>query len=294
LFLVRSWLRSYRNDMLRLSRIKVFCYCNKLLHEADEAKRPGLANDMTTASVPAPPAGAATAPAATPPGARPRRPPGGARWRAYLPGAAGAAYLAAWVSGLAVWPVNLPLNATAAQATASYAAHPAQAATQYLLAEGLAGLLLGIVLGCAVLARGPVTRRVKGAAALGAGAVLISLTQCVIGFVLIGAATAHHAGRAGELSDLVNQLDGAKMLALAGAAACLATLGRPRQALPRWLRATTVPLAVALVASGYAYLALSQSLAWTAYASGTLLLLWVTGLGLALTARQREHGGTGR
>jgi hypothetical protein len=38
-----------------------------------------------------------------------------------------------------------------------------------------------------------------------------------------------------------------------------------------------------LIASGYAYLALSQPLAWTAYISGTLLLLWVTGLGIAQT-----------
>jgi hypothetical protein len=78
------------------------------------------------------------------------------------------------------------------------------------------------------------------------------------------------------------------MLALAGAAVCLATLGGPGQALPRWLRATAVPLAVALFASGYTYLALSQALAWTAYVSGTLLLIWVTGLGTALTVRQRR------
>ncbi len=120
---------------------------------------------------------------------------------------------------------------------------------------------------------------------------LISLTQCVIGLVLTGAATAHDVTRCGDLSNLVNQLDGAKMLALAGAAACLATLGVPGQALPRWLRVTALPLAVALVASGYAYLTLSQALAWTAYVSGTLLLVWVTGLGIALTVRQRQHGG---
>jgi hypothetical protein len=80
------------------------------------------------------------------------------------------------------------------------------------------------------------------------------------------------------------------MLALAGTAACLATLGGPGRALPRWLRATALPLAVALIASGYAYLALSQALAWTAYVSGALLLVWVTGLGIALTVRQRRSG----
>jgi hypothetical protein len=247
---------------------------------------------MTTSSVPASRSVAAAAATATAPGARLKQSAGRPSWRAYLPGAAGAAYLVAWVAGLAAWPVNLPLNATAAQTAASYAAHPAEAATQYLLAEGLAGLLLGIVLGCALLtrARGHAPLRVKAAALLGAGAVAISLTQCAIGLVLTSAATARDVTRCGDLSNLVNQLDGGKMLALAGTAACLATLSGPGQALPRWLRATVLPLAVALFASGYAYLALSQALAWTAYVSGTLLLIWVTGLGVALTVRQRRHG----
>jgi hypothetical protein len=152
------------------------------------------------------------------------------------------------------------------------------------------------VLGCALLtrARGHGALRVKAAVLLGAAAVAVSLTQCVIGLVLTSAATAHDVTRCGDLSNLVNQLDGGKMLALSGTAACLATLGGHGRALPRWLRATTLPLAVALFASGYAYLALSQGLAWTAYASGTLLLIWVTGLGIALTVRQRRHGGAGR
>lgn len=52
---------------------------------------------------------------------------------------------------------------------------------------------------------------------------------------------------------------------------------------------TAAPLAIALVASGYAYLALSQPLSWTAYVFGTLLLLWVTGLGIALTVRAKAR-----
>jgi hypothetical protein len=85
----------------------------------------------------------------------------------------------------------------------------------------------------------------------------------------------------------VNQLDGVKMLALAVTAVSLATIGRPTPALPRWLRVTALLLAVALAASGYAYLTLTNALAWTAYVSGVLLLLWVTGTGIALTARHR-------
>ena len=53
-----------------------------------------------------------------------------AGWRAYRPGAAGLAYVVAWVAGLAAWPVNRALNATAGQAAASYRAHPAGAIAQ--------------------------------------------------------------------------------------------------------------------------------------------------------------------
>jgi hypothetical protein len=226
-------------------------------------------------------------PAARPPASR-------AAWRAYLPGAAGAAYLMAWVIGLAVWPVNLPLNATAAQAMASHAAHPAAAATQYLLAEGLAGLLLAAVLGSVLIprlrartgSRATVTATVT-AAILGSIAVVTSLTQCVIGLLLISAADRGDVAVSGDLFKLVNQLDGVKMLALAVTAFCLATLGGPATALPRWLRVTALPLAVALAASGYAYLTLTNALGWTAFVSGVLLLMWVTGTGIALTIRRR-------
>jgi hypothetical protein len=78
------------------------------------------------------------------------------------------------------------------------------------------------------------------------------------------------------------------MFALAGTAACLATVKSPSPALPRWLRVTALPFGVALAASGYAYLTLSNALAWTAYVSGLLLLLWVTGTGIALTLRRRD------
>jgi hypothetical protein len=242
---------------------------------------------MTTASVPAPRSGAAVAATAAARGAS-RRSAGSAGWRGYLPGGAGGAYVAAWAAGLAAWPANLPLNATAAQTAASYAGHPAQATVQYLLVEGLAGVLLGIVLGCAVRAQaaGPAWARARGAAVLGAIAVAVSLAQCVIGLALVAAATGHDVARCGDLSDLVNRLDGVKMLALATAGACLAAISRPAPALPRWLRAVTVPFGIALIASGYAYLTLSQALAWTTYVSGPLLLLWVAGLGITLTGRR--------
>jgi hypothetical protein len=243
---------------------------------------------MTTA----PDTGAAAA-AGAPPARLTTRPAGRAALIAYLPGAAGAAYLAAWVAGLSAWPDNLALNATAAQAAAAYAAHPAQAVVQYLLVEGLAGLLLGVVLGCALLPRlgGAGALRARSAALLAVTAVGVSLAQCVTGLMLVSAAAGHDVSRAGDLSNLVSQLDGIKMIAIAAAAVLLAVPGGPASAVPRWLRGVGVALAVALVVSGYAYLALSQPLAWTAYVSGTLLLVWVTGLGIALAVSWRRAPG---
>jgi hypothetical protein len=246
-------------------------------------------DDMTTTSVPAQPAVAAR------PG--PRRP------RRYLPAAAGAAYLVAWAAGLAAWPSNLALNATSAQATAAYAAHPAGAVVQYLLVEGLAGLLLAVVLARALL---PLARRgragARPAAGLAGAAVVISLAQCVLGLVLVAAATSGDVARAGGLSALENRLDGVKMLALAAVAAYLAVTragtragtratagqamtlaGAAARQRPRWLRATALLAAIALAASAVAYLTLANPLAWTAYLSGPLLLAWIAATGAWLT-----------
>lgn len=209
----------------------------------------------------------------------------------YLPAGAGLAYVVAWAAGLAAWPVNLALNATAGQTAAAYRAHPAEVVVQYLLVEGVAGVLLGVVLGSALSALraaragGRGGRELAGPVALSALAVIVSVTQCALGLVAVAAATSADIASCGSLADAVNRLDGVKMLALAAAAAWLAVGGAT---LPRWLRAVTVPLGLALIASGYAYLTLSNGLGWTAYVSGSLLLLWVAGVGVALTRRQRR------
>jgi hypothetical protein len=192
-----------------------------------------------------------------------------------------------WVVGLAVWPVNLALNATAAQVTASHHAHPAEASVQYLLIEGLAALLFGFVLACVIRAnRDRASRQIAGPAVLSAVAVLTSLAQCAIGLLVTAAATGGHVASSGTLFELLNRLDGVKMLALAAATTWLAAT---RPVIPRWLRGVTVLLALALIASGYAYLTLSNALAWTAFVSGPLLLLWVAGAGIAATVAARRR-----
>jgi hypothetical protein len=206
------------------------------------------------------------------------------RWLRLLPSWAGICYLAAWAAGLAAWPANLALNATNGQVAAAYRAHPAGATSQYLLSEGLAGLLLGIVLAAAVISdrdRG-LTRRTAPAAAA-AGAVVISLLQAVTGMFLIAAATHHDIARAGGLSNLVNRLDGVKMLALAAVAAYLSARRTQDRRPPAWLRGTAALTAAALAVSGLGYLLLADSLAWTVYISGPLLLAWICATGIWLT-----------
>jgi hypothetical protein len=212
------------------------------------------------------------------------------RWLRLLPGWAGTCYVAAWAAGLACWPANLALNATNNQVAAAYRAHPAGAASQYVLSEGLAGLLLGIVLAAALISghdRGPARRLLPTAAA--AGAVAISLLQAVIGMFLIAAATHHDIARAGDLSNLVNRLDGVKMLGLAAVAAYLSARRTGDRRPPGWLRAIAAMAAATLAISGLDYLLLATSLAWTVYISGPLLLAWIAATGIWLT--RSSHGG---
>jgi hypothetical protein len=221
------------------------------------------------------------------------------------------------VAGLAAWPSNLGLNATDAQVAASYQAHSGPAVVQYLLVEGVAGVLFGAVL-AAALVLAPAGRATAGratagratgaglavaagwragrnglAAGLAAAAAAISLSQCVLGLVLV--ARAHDPALAGQLNDVVNRLDGVKMLALAAVAALLAAgwagTWRPAARLPRWLRLTAALAAAALTFSGAAYLLLAGGLAWAVYLAGPLLLAWIAGTGAWLTARARPRQG---
>jgi hypothetical protein len=190
--------------------------------------------------------------------------------------------VAVWAAGLAAWPANLALNATNGQVAAAYRAHPAGATSQYLLSEGVAALLLGVVLAAALISGRDRGRAPLWPAVTAAGAVAISLAQTVIGMFLIAAATHHDIARAGGLSDLVNRLDGVKMLALAAVAAYLSARGT-RDRPPNWLRAIAALAAVTLTVSGVDYVLLANSLGWTVYISGPLLLAWIAATGIWLT-----------
>jgi hypothetical protein len=206
------------------------------------------------------------------------------------PAVAGIAYSAAWVLGLAVWPSNLDVAASNAKVLATYSAHRGAAMAQYLLIEGLAAIALAVV----VIALGKAARR-RGADRVGVAtvvagftAVALSLAQCALGLVLAGAvAPDGETDRAGRLFDLINRMDGLKMVVLAAMAVTGVGLVR-RAVLPRWLGYIAALLAVALVVSGAGYLVLNATLAPAVFVSGPLLLVWVTGAGVVLARTSRS------
>ncbi len=229
----------------------------------------------------------------TQPAATGGRRPDARRRVAVLPVAAGVGYLAVWIAGLLAWPSNLALDATNAEVAAAYRVHSAQAATQIVLVEGLAGLLLGVVLWRLLTAatgtRPTSPAGARAAAAATALAVLLSVAQSVLGLVLVAAADRLDITRSGVLFDVFNRMDGVKMLALAGVAAYAASRSGRLPPLPRWLRAVAGLTALALVLSGAAYLLLAGSAAWTVYLSGPLLLLWITATGVWLRGSGAER-----
>lgn len=206
------------------------------------------------------------------------------------PAAAGIAFVAAWVTGLLVWPSNLDVAASGRQVVSAYAGHEGVTVAQYVLVEGLAAIALGAV----VLALGRAARP-HGAVRLGAvavlaglGAVVVSLVECVLGLLLaIVVVPNGEGGRAGTLFDVINRLDGVKMLALAAAALAGVGLARRAAVLPRWLGYVAVLLAVAMVASSVGYLLLNNTVSQTAAVSLGLLLVWVAGTGVTLGRRSR-------
>jgi hypothetical protein len=200
------------------------------------------------------------------------------------PAVAGIGYTAAWVVGLVVWPSNLDVSASNAEVVATYNAHRGAAMTQYLLVEGLAAIALTVVvisLGREARARGAETLA-RATVVAGVAAAAISLLQCAVGLVLAGFLAPDGETRwAGRVFDLINRWDGVKMVALAAMAAAGVGLSR-RAVLPRWLGYVAVSLVAALLVSGAGYLLLSETPAQAVLVAGPLLLVWVTGAGVAV------------
>ena len=141
-----------------------------------------------------------------------------------LPAIAGIGYGLAWIAGLLVWPSNLAIDSTGRQVVGLYSHHVTQAAVQYILVEGVAGVLLGTVLIYLLRAlqrQSPETKMLLPAL-LALSAAALSVSQCVLGLILIRSSVAGDITGSGDLFALVNRLDGVKQLCLCASAIWLA------------------------------------------------------------------------
>ena len=198
-------------------------------------------------------------------------------------GTIGIAYALSWIAGVSIPAPSPPLSASGAEITAALAGHGMAVAAQFTLTEGLpaAGLAVVSIALARAARRSGAAVAARAVLVAGLAAALVSLVQFLLGIAL---ASASGRGTVHDLYGAVNQLDGIKMLLLA----IMALAGAACAVLPRWLRYTGVALAVALVCSGVPYLLLWSGGAAAAYVSGPLLLLFITGSGIAL-GRPRDH-----
>jgi hypothetical protein len=217
------------------------------------------------------------------------------RWFKSLPALAGIGYGVAWLAGLAAWPSNLAIDASKREIVSLYAAHMSQAATQYLVVEGLAGALLGIVLFYSIRRVSRCDPTWTSRVAVAAGVVVaISLLQSLLGLFLVSSASKGHLSQSGAIYQLINRLDGVKQLLLGACVVILSVLLRTTSNYPQKLMRTTVIVGIALVLSGLAYLLLWNALAGTTFVSLPLLICWVAGTGIWLGAESQSGLGAGR
>ena len=189
----------------------------------------------------------------------------------------GIGYALSWIAGLSIPAPSPPLSASGAEIAAALAGHGPAVAAQFTLTEGLpaAGLAVVSVALARAARRSGAAAAARAALVAGLAAALVSLVQFLLGMAL---AAASGPGTVHALYDAVNRLDGIKMFLLA----IVGLAGAACAALPGWLRCTGIALAVALVCSGVPYLLLWSGGAVLAYVSGPLLLLFITGSGIAL------------
>jgi hypothetical protein len=195
---------------------------------------------------------------------------GGRRRLLTITGTIGVGYTLSWIAGLAVSAPSPKFSASGAQIVSAMAGHAPALAIQFALTEGLPAA--GITVVAVALARVTGSRLAMVA---GVTAAVISVLQFCLGIWL--AATSSPV-TAQVLWQMVNRADGVKQLALA----VLGAAGAAALALPWWLRCTGAALAVAIAASGIAYLLLRQSLTLLAAPALVLLLIFITGAGIWL------------
>jgi hypothetical protein len=198
---------------------------------------------------------------------------------------AGIGYSLSWAVGLSVFSSSTDVHSGGREIQSTFAGHGAAATAQFVFTEGLPAVCLGVVV---IALAGSVVADPRARTRLlvsGLTASIISLTQCVLGIVLITQLVpSDRIDAIGRVSELIDRLDGVKMLLLAvfGLTAGLAIWRGPLR-LPRWLGYVAFALSAAIAVSGIGYLFLLTGPAYAAWVSLPLLLVFITGSALSLT-----------
>jgi hypothetical protein len=203
--------------------------------------------------------------------------------------AVSAAYSLSWIAALSVGPGNVSATAGGHQVVAAYTGQAVGGTAQYLFSEGLPAVGLAVV-GLALAGaarRAGLLRTARTTAVAAVAAAAISAVQCLLGvFLMLSSVPRGATGEAHLLFELVNRMDGVKMLVLAALALSGAALARSGVA-AGWLRYPAYALALTIAGSGIGYLLLLGSFTSLAYLSLPLLMLWVTGTGISLSRKAR-------
>lgn len=203
-------------------------------------------------------------------------------WRSIAQYAA-TVYVLAWIVGLSTGAPSLTLQASGDEIISAFTTHQTQAAWQFILAEGLAGIALFITLWAAYKAHPSALRRKL--AYVGSASSVISLIMCGLGVWLIfSIAPQGDVSYAKSIYDSINRIDGPKMWLL-GAMGIIGFYLTRRHTLPHWHGIMGVIMAISLGIAGISYALLIDVLAPAVYVGGILLLVWVLSFGI-LVKRQ--------
>lgn len=183
---------------------------------------------------------------------------------------AGYGFAAAWVVGLAVNPSGPAVDAPDAEVAAHYATNAGQALSAELFTHGVAAVCLALV--AAAVVRYAKRAEKPYALYLTAvyGAAALSAIQIVAG---TSAVVASEPSTVAGAFDVLNRLDGTKLLLFAVAAAASTRI------FDRWISWTSVALAGTMVIAGVGFLLASPALALAAGPALVLLIVWVAASG---------------
>ncbi len=217
----------------------------------------------------------------------------GRRGALSAPAVAGVVYAVAWIASQLTGAPNPSIAAPGTQLVASFAGHGGSTMAMFVLAEGVAAIaaLILVVVFVARAARQPGIRHsarlaAMTAAGFGIASAVTSLTELGLGAWLFGTVLPQRrTATFGTVFHALERLDGAKMFLLAAMAVALSAVAISAAILPRWLAPIGFLLGAALVVSGLGWVLLAPGLGNSVYASGVLLVVFVTTTGVTLGLR---------